>query len=510
MRRLHPLTVPLRAVNGLGSLFAIVVFTTFVGSGGPFQNIGPVLVSLGLLAIVVVVGYQYAYYRRFTYAVTDDTLDIASGVISRQRREIPLGRVQNVDISQGLIQRALGIAAVDFETAGGGSTEAQLRYVSRGEARRLQDVIRGHTPGDERKQGDAAEAEGRDASSPGPSGELLFSLDQRSLVVVSALSFDVRVFSLVQTAGALASPALLGVFLDAPRISQIPLVVVGVAVLLTSGWLLGAAVTFTRYYGFRLTRFEEELRYERGLVQRFSGTIPLEKIQSMTIRENVLMRNFGYAALSIETAGYGGGDEPSGGSEAAVPLDTRPAVISLAQSLEPFEDVAFESPPERTKRRYVRRYRLVTLGITAGLTALVWWLEVPDVWFSLPLATLIGGILLAGPAAQRGYQSRGYVLTSGYAVTRNGWWRRGTAVVPLYRLQNVIDRRSIFQRRWSLATVEFDTAGSLSLMGATGQAVDIDTERARSLSNEAADGLQEALRTRRRDEARNGQGITGD
>lgn len=502
--------MPLRAVNGLGSLFAVVVFTTFVGSGGPLQDIGPMLLSLGLLAILVVVGYQYAYYRRFTYAVTDDTLDIASGVISRQRREIPLGRVQNVDISQGLIQRALGIAAVDFETAGGGSTEAQLRYVSRSEARRLQDVIRGHVPAEQRAHGDLEDAETGPSSSPGPSGDVIFSLDQRSLVVVSALSFDVRVFSLVQTAGALASPALLGVFLDAPTMSQIPLVVLGVAMLLTSGWLLGAAVTFTRYYGFRLTRFEEELRYERGLLQRFSGTIPLEKIQSMTIRENILMRKFGYAALSIETAGYGGGEEPSGGSEAAVPLDTRPAVISLAQSLEPFEDVSFDAPPERTKRRYLRRYRLVTLGVTAGLGALVWWLSLPDMWFSLPVATLIGGTLLAGPAAQRGYESRGYVLTPGYAVTRNGWWRRGTAIVPLYRLQNVIDRRSIFQRRWSLATVEFDTAGSLSLMGATGQAVDIDTERARSLSNQAAEGLQDALHTRRQSGDRSGQGIAGD
>lgn len=472
----------------MGSVIALIVFTTFVGSGGPMTDIGPMLIGLGILAVALVIGYQVAYYRRFTYAVTTDTLDIASGVISRQRREIPLRRIQNVDISQGLFQRALGIAAVDFETAGGGSTEAQLRYVSIGEARRLQDVIRGHDHADDATSSRAT----RDT------GDLLFALDERSLLVLSLLSFDLRVFSLVQTAGALASPALAGILLDGPIASRWPVIVLAIGGFLASGWLIGAAVTFTRYFGFQLTRVEDELRYERGLLQRYSGTIPLEKIQTLTVRENVLMRSFGYAALSIETAGYGGGEEPSGGSEAAIPLDTRPAVLDLARSLEGFGEPAFASPPERTRNRYVRRYRLIALGIGAILAGIVWALGLDTPWYGLAGVVILVGVGLAKPAGERGYESRAWSLSSEYAVTRNGWWRRRTAIVPIYRVQTVIDRRTIFQRRWDLATVEFDTAGSLSLGGATGRAVDIDAATAASIRTEAAAGLQASLVERRR------------
>lgn len=491
MKRLHPLTVPLRVLNALGSVVALLVFSAVAGSGAP--ELGPVLVGLGVLGAVALLGYQVAYYRRFTYEVTGETIDIASGVFSRQRREIPLGRIQNVDISEGVVQRLFGIAAVDFETAGGGSTEASLRYVGQEEARRLQDVVRGHAVA--AAEGEAA---GVDRSGTGPAGEPVFTLETDSLLVLALLSFDVRVFSLVQTGLAFASPAIVGTFLDLPVAARVPAAVLAVTASLVGGWLLGAAVTYVRYYGFRLTRLGEELRYERGLLNRYSGTIPLEKIQTVTVRENVLMRRFGYAALAVETAGYGGGEEPSGGSEAAVPLDDRAAVLALARELEPFEAPALEQPPARTRTRYTRRYRLASLGLAAAGAVATFVLGLPTAGYGVSAAVGVAGLGLAGPAAARGWRSRGVDLQADHAVTRNGWWRRRTTVVPSYRFQTVIDRRNLFQRRWDLATVEFDTAGSLSLGGPSGRAVDIDDARADALREQAADDLQTALRSRRR------------
>ncbi|MFB6111404.1 MAG: PH domain-containing protein [Halobacteriaceae archaeon] len=487
MTRLHPLTVPIRVVNTVGSLIAVAVFSVVIG-GAEIPGSRPVAVTIAGLGLLAVLGYQYAYYRRFEYALEGDTIDISSGVFSRQHREIPRGRVQNVDISQGIVQRVLGIAAVDFETAGGGSTEAKLRYVGVAEAQRIQDVFRG---GARRSAGEqTAETE---------PGQELFALDQRALLVLSALSFDLRVFSAVQTVGAIASPTVFGLVFDGPMSQQLLRIgLAGVGLLLT-GWLLGAAVTFTRYYGFRLSKRDDELRYERGLLQRYSGTIPLEKIQTLTVKENLFMRRFGYAALGIETAGYAGSESPGGGSEAAVPLERREDVVALARSLEPFESIALSRPPDRARRRYRRRYWLGTAILAAAVSAIVVWVGESVLWWAVPAGIAITGGLLAGPAARRAHRSRGYELQDGYIVSRLGWWRRRTTVVPDYRVQTVIDRRTVFQRRWSLATVEFDTAGSLSLTGPSAQAVDIDAEEAATVQATAASHLQEALRVRRRD-----------
>ncbi|MFB6103779.1 MAG: PH domain-containing protein [Halobacteriaceae archaeon] len=479
MTRLHPLTVPYRVVSSLGSLVALVVVTTIVDGGTP--GVGPVVVAVGAVGVGAVFAYQYAYFRRFEYTVTADSFDVASGVLSRQRREVPLARVQNVDVSQNLLQRVLGIAVVEIETAGGGETEVSLRFVDVAEAQRLTDVLQGRATAEERV----------DRTEP------LFELDDDALLLLSALSFDLRLFSVVPTLSAFGAPTILGYVAELPARIQLPVILAGVGAALLGGWLLGAVGTYVRFYGFRLTRVGDELRYERGLLQRYSGTIPLEKLQTVTVRENVLMRRYGFAALDVETAGYAGRGGPSGGSKAAIPLARRSSVLSLAREIEPFGEFTLTALPTRARRRYRRRYRLASLGVAALLAVVAWATGVTMPWIVVGVAVvLVGGMGLAGPAARATYRHRGYSLLDGYAVTRRGFWRRRTTVVPDYRVQTVGRRASIFQRRWGLASVELDTAGSLSLSGPTGVAVDLDDETAATLQETVADRLQAALSSR--------------
>jgi putative membrane protein len=70
-------------------------------------------------------------------------------------------------------------------------------------------------------------------------------------------------------------------------------------------------------------------------------------------------------------------------------------------------------------------------------------------------------------------------------------------VVPYYRVQTVVDSRTVFQRRRRLATLVVDTAGSSGLTGRQPRALDIDEARAADLRETVADRLQEALADRR-------------
>ena len=70
-------------------------------------------------------------------------------------------------------------------------------------------------------------------------------------------------------------------------------------------------------------------------------------------------------------------------------------------------------------------------------------------------------------------------------------------VVPYYRIQNVIDSRTIFQRRWNVATIVADTAGSSSLTGSDAAAVDFDVDEAVELRATLQKRLQSAVSARR-------------
>jgi putative membrane protein len=483
--KLHPLSLPYRTVVRGGRVVSTVLFVGVAAAGAIEWLTLRTLAVLLLVVLLAVVGWEFAYHRRFEYELTDSSLDIDSGVISRRRREIPLRRIQNVDIRRNVVQRVAGIASLGLETAGGGETEASLEYIAYEEARRLQREIQ------RRKNGGSASAEREDESET-PDEEVLYEIDSEELLLLSAVSVEPRAVGLVF----LVVPFVMGTT-DLASVTFF----VGLTRILFSAlvlWVSSGMITFARHYGFRLTRVGDELRYERGLLQRYDGSIPLDKIQTLTVRENPAMRLAGYASLSVETAGYAPGQGPSGGSEAAVPLSVRRRVRSLAHSLEPFDDPTFERPPRRARRRYVIRYALsavVLAGIAYGADRFTGFV---DFWYA-PLALL----LLAPVAGHFRWKHRGYHVGDEHVTTRNGFWRRTTRIVPYYRVQTVIQRETLFQRRWSLATVIVDTASSMGLRSTDGHAADVNGDDADELRELVARRLGRQVK-RRRSERRRG------
>lgn len=487
--KLHQLTILVRGGSrGLG--FAIAGFVLGSAGGGSLAAEGilpPVAASAGFpLAVlfgIVGLGYEVLYHQRFEYELAEETLNIDKGVFFRTEREIPYHRVQNVDIRRSFFQRILGIASVSIETAGGGATEARLQYVSSLEASRLQEEIQRHT---HRERVTTVE-EADEAVPAEREVEDLFELDDHDLILYSVLSFDPRVLSVLFIVIPSIAPMMSGQVDQLMASVVLGLGILGGLVLAFGIWVVSAFARFVQFYGFRLTRVGDELRYERGLIQRYDGSIPLEKIQTVVVEENVLMRHFGYASLSIQTAGYAPGGSPSGGSEAAIPLAKRDQLFELARTIEPFEMPTFERPPKTARHRYLIRYSMVVgamLGVAYGLNVFVR----PFPWY------LVAALFLPMPyAARKKWEHRGWSLLDGYAATRNGFWRRQIHVVPDFRVQTVIDRRTIFQRRWGLGTVVIDTASSRSLMAQDAAAVDVAAETAERLRDAIADRLQAAL-----------------
>jgi len=520
--KLHPLSVPYRAVASSLNLGTLVFLATALGSGIDPRSAG----FLGLLGLyfLVMIAYQAAYYTRFEYHLSSGTLDIASGVFGRREREIPLRRVQNVDVAQNPFQRALGIAAVQIETAGGGDTEATLNYVAEEEATRLRRELRRLLR--ETDESADADLDERDTerpdrtdvgfARPGREERLVFELPTRNLVLLSLFTIDPGAGVLSSLFGAVASGgdptnlAGIGAVVDRLPGGRVEAILVGVAVIGVLAWLLSVVLTFARYYGFELYRTEDGLEYERGFVQRYSGTIPPEKIQALTLQENVLERRFGYATLAVETAGYSA-NQSGGSQQKAVPLAKRDRTVAIARSIESFESPAVERPPTRARRRYLIRFALAVavfaavaygvarfVGVTAGVDQRYW-------------LALLAPLVLAPAVGHYTWLHRGHRVEDEQFLARNGYWRRVTRVVPYYRIQTVVDSRTVFQRRRNLASVTADTASTASILGGSPTAIDVDSRTADTLRETLNSRLQASLRAERlsRSRDRTGPGVEG-
>jgi uncharacterized protein len=104
---------------------------------------GPLGLAAGLVAVVgaaVAWWLPRANYRRWRYQVADDALELQHGVLRRVHSAIPYFRVQHIDVSQGPVERLVGLARLVVHTASAG-TDATIPGIAAGDADALRRLI---------------------------------------------------------------------------------------------------------------------------------------------------------------------------------------------------------------------------------------------------------------------------------------------------------------------------------------------------------------------------------
>ncbi|MPY23071.1 PH domain-containing protein [Shewanella sp. YLB-07] len=106
-------------------LFSVLsVFIIFVAEF-PIQVALPVLSVLGL-AFSVITWLRYAHAKSIAFAVCDHELLMQKGIIWFKRISLPYTRLQHISLSQGPLERKLGLHTLKCFSAGSGSAEIEL------------------------------------------------------------------------------------------------------------------------------------------------------------------------------------------------------------------------------------------------------------------------------------------------------------------------------------------------------------------------------------------------
>lgn len=100
------------------SIAAVVVGFVFLPSGGGGSLTLAVIGGLALLAVLVLAVWPYISWRTTHYLFTNERVLLQHGVLSRERRDIPLSRVNDHSMSQQLAGRLLGYGTLTIESAG--------------------------------------------------------------------------------------------------------------------------------------------------------------------------------------------------------------------------------------------------------------------------------------------------------------------------------------------------------------------------------------------------------
>ncbi|MCG8467457.1 MAG: PH domain-containing protein [Gemmatimonadetes bacterium] len=525
--RLHPLSIPFR----IGSELRRAVFPLLFGAAGA-SAFGVGLQTIALLATAPIVLSAIVRYLTFRYSYGDHELVLKSGLFFRRERHVPYNRIQNLDAVQGVLHRVLGVVEVRLQTGSGDEPEAKLTVLpidALDELRRH--VFEGRALGAEPDElrppsetaavvGDALMAGEGIASRGGPvplpvaaapggvgaaGGETLLHLPPRELLI----------YGLIQNRGMIVIAAAFGLLwqtnvmdrilgrifgeegmdeqvvesffgrlfdagLSIGSVAAVLAVILGFVLLaraLSVGWVL------IRLHDYTVSRTGEDLRATFGLFTQVAATIPLRRVQTVTVHEGPLHRWAGRAAVRVETAGGTQLEQADPHRQWLAPIIRTEHLGELLAHVMPEVELptdGWETVASGARGRVFRRTGLVALGVSIPFF----------IWLGWPAALLLGALLASSWVyATKHVEHLEWIVKDDAVTFRSGWLWRRTTVARFAKIQAVAVRESPFDRRRDMARVTVDTAGA----GSGAHRVDIPylphataAELGRSLAAEAA------------------------
>lgn len=126
-------------VIGLGIGLLITWFN--FGFEWPFYAAGTISILLLVASIFHAIFWPNIAYKRASYRVDQEGLEIHRGVLVRHQISVPLGRVQHADVSQGPIEQLFGISTLVVHTAGTSNASIELPGLEHQRAIAIRDLI---------------------------------------------------------------------------------------------------------------------------------------------------------------------------------------------------------------------------------------------------------------------------------------------------------------------------------------------------------------------------------
>ena len=477
-----------KTIKTLGQSFAQLLVT--FGALAVLIRSNPylfLLIPLGILAIIATGVFQYMFFR---FAVQEDRILIRQGVLKKISLDLPLERIQGINVERSLVDRMLGLVTVSLDTAGSAAAEGQLPCVDTG----LADVLRArvsakHGSGDEdnacgeddaeASTGPARRAVGGRSGQKGERREAILTLTTGDIVRIGLANHNLVLVGAVL--GVLGQSLLFAedmlapafesaetAFAGADDLAQTLLVTGFVATLLAIalGLVIGAAVL--RHHNFTLWQEGATFRSRAGLLTQKEVVVEEAKIQQISVSQNPLMRLFGRYRLQALPA-------------ASLPTRTRDAggLPSLAEVLEVPALKDFRAEGIRTRMFGREGDGLTVLPGSRGLARIsAYFIPVLTLRISL-VSALIGAVILfsilgseralgvavavviwwfcslppAALIAWLKWHRHGYLYTGEGLASRSGFLGRKVDSFLFRKVQSVAVRQSPLQRRKGLATL---------------------------------------------------------
>jgi uncharacterized membrane protein YdbT with pleckstrin-like domain len=333
MHRLHWATAPLRSFTILVIYFVLIGFSLLLSPSdtGVTLDLTPavlvrfMIVTVPVAVVAMLTGLWVWWALRFW--IGGDDLIVETGIVRKRKRQVPVSRIQAIDVVRPLITRVFGLAEVRVEMAGGDQGEVALRYLGKFAAHQLRAEL-------------LARAAGLPGHTPEAPERPFWRVEFGSLLVAQILRVPV-----IGTGLLFLALIVGGIDYGEPG-------VLGAAVPALLGLLRAVVAPLIMYAGFSAATSPDGLRLRYGLLETRMQTVPPGRVQAVRIVEPLLWRPFGWARVEVTVAGYAG--ERQALSSVLLPVAPRQVALHLTDLVFPGTRVGAVPLLRASSRRFSR------------------------------------------------------------------------------------------------------------------------------------------------------------
>ncbi|MFB9218396.1 PH domain-containing protein [Kurthia sibirica] len=448
IQRLHPVSIVVNLIKTIKSMIIPLVII-LVGRGFEY-SLNPtnenyystlIFIGVGLLIIISVISLAIIRWRKFVYWFEDGELRVEYGLVITKKRYIPFERIQSLNYKESIFHRPLKLVSVTVETASDQKdAEAELTAVSRQQAEEIEyqmEIAKQQTIENNKEPLTENQIE----------KTVIYKVSNKELILLASTSSSMGI--LFSAIAAIATQfneiipyeEIYGEMQNLIKFGVLFIVLIVLAVVLVS-WFVAIAISYFANYGFQVIEEDNKLFISKGLLEKKRLTVPMNRIQGITIIENPIRQIFGYCRVVLISAG--GSGESNEDKTVLLPFVKKSTAIKVLAQLFP-------------------QYNLQQNYIKAPRKSLLRYLLKPQYYFAIPIVlcsiyfypiglfscVVIPPVLLLTYWQYKtaAFSINGYQLTMIYRL-----FSKHTFITEKKRIQSITQKQSFFAERKDIAS----------------------------------------------------------
>lgn len=445
----------------LRALWPILVIWVF-----KFDELNKLQLVLGIIAVIVVIGVvSYLKYLNFTFFLDEENQEfiITEGVFTKTKTTIQLNKIQQVNINQSLIQKFIGVYALDVDTAGSSKKEGSIKAISH----ELALELKARLLENEKKSIDSDSASDQATVTEASPEEYPFiKISFLTLLKVGITSNYLRSFGLLvlfvstiyENASNFAEKDLLeNQNFEEYNYFEGNAVFQGILILVTFLFLIVLVINLVRvvfkYFDYKIAKQKGSLLLSFGLLNTKSTIIKPEKVQITTVTQNYFQKKMDILEIKIKQATSGEAEEKKSAIEIpGCSSSERDQILKLL----------FKSIPEKgvmLKPNFRKLVFSIFTTIVLPLSvyfAFAEWIE-PEAFefiYLVPVYAIFIGLILFFS-----FSNYRLFVSDNFIIKQHGAWDIDNEIIEPGKIQAITTSQLFWHKKADIGSIILHTAG---------------------------------------------------